>query len=210
MKGIIRIEARGEQCPMPVVKAKKALDQAAAGTVIEVHIDNEIAVRNLTKLAKSQGCPITSKKLADGHYVAELTAEKGSGENLQVQEAVWTESKRSRGNFSGCMVVISSATMGTGEETLGKVLMKGFIYALSQMDELPEKIIFYHGGIMLTTKGSESLTDLKKMEDRGVEILSCGTCLDYYQRADRLQVGDVTNMYDIVEAMGKAGKIIRP
>ena len=100
--------------------------------------------------------------------------------------------------------------MGTGDETLGKVLMKGFFYALSQSYKLPSAILFYNSGIFLTTEGSETIDDLKAMEAQGVEILSCGTCLDYYNRKDQLLAGEIGNMYDIVQAMTKAGKIIRP
>ena len=100
--------------------------------------------------------------------------------------------------------------MGEGEPALGKILMKGFLYALSQMDTLPETILFYNGGVMLTTEGSESLEDLKAMEEQGVKIYSCGTCLDFYNRKDLLKVGEVTNMYTIVELMAKAEKILKP
>ena len=108
------------------------------------------------------------------------------------------------------LVAVASDTMGEGDPALGKILMKGFLYALSQMDTLPETILFYNGGVMLTTEGSESLEDLKAMEEQGVKIYSCGTCLDFYDRKDLLKVGEVTNMYTIVELMAKAEKILKP
>ena len=108
------------------------------------------------------------------------------------------------------VVVIASDRMGEGNDELGKVLIKGFIYAVSQLDTLPKAILFYNGGATLTTEGSDSLKDLKEMEAQGVEILTCGTCLDYYQLKDKLAVGSVTNMYSIVETMAQADKIIRP
>ena len=108
------------------------------------------------------------------------------------------------------MVVISSAAMGNGNDELGHTLMKGFLYALSQLEKLPEKILFYNGGVTWTTEGSDSLEDLRSMEEQGVEILSCGTCLNFYGLTDKLKVGSVTNMYDIVESMAKADKVIRP
>ena len=100
--------------------------------------------------------------------------------------------------------------MGTGNDELGKVLIKGFIYAVTQLDTLPKKMLFYNGGATLTTEGSDSIEDLKSLEAQGVEILTCGTCLDYYHLKDKLVVGGVTNMYSIVESMAEAGKIIRP
>ena len=100
--------------------------------------------------------------------------------------------------------------MGEGNEELGKVLIKGFIFALTQLEELPKTILFYNGGAKITAEGSESLEDLKTLEAQGVEIMTCGTCLDYYGLKEKLQVGTVTNMYSIVETMNHADKIIRP
>ena len=95
-------------------------------------------------------------------------------------------------------------------DELGKVLIKGFIFAVTQLDTLPKKMLFYNGGATLTAEGSDSLEDLKSLEAQGVEILTCGTCLDYYHLKEKLAVGSVTNMYAIVEAMAEAGRIIRP
>ena len=90
------------------------------------------------------------------------------------------------------------------------LVKSGFIYAVTQLDTLPKKMLFYNGGATLTTEGSDSIEDLKSLEAQGVEILTCGTCLDYYHLKDKLVVGGVTNMYSIVESMAEAGKIIRP
>ena len=100
--------------------------------------------------------------------------------------------------------------MGSGNDELGKVLIKGFIFAVTQLDELPEQMLFYNGGAVLTCEGADTLEDLKNLEAQGVEILTCGTCLDYYGLKEKLQVGSVTNMYAIVEAMNRADKIICP
>lgn len=100
--------------------------------------------------------------------------------------------------------------MGTGNDELGKVLIKGFIFAVTQLDKLPKTMLFYNGGATLTTEGSDSLEDLKSLEAQGVEIMTCGTCLDYYGLKDKLAVGSVTNMYSIVETQAKATKIINP
>ena len=100
--------------------------------------------------------------------------------------------------------------MGIGNDELGKVLMKGFIYALSQLEELPETIVFYNGGATIPVEGNVSLEDLKSMEAQGVTIKTCGTCLDYYNLKEKLAVGTITNMYDIVETMNNAAHIIRP
>ena len=108
------------------------------------------------------------------------------------------------------IVVISSGRMGEGNDELGEVLMKGFIYALTQQDELPETILFYNGGAPFTCEGSPALEDLKQLEAQGVEILTCGTCLNYYGLSEKLKIGDVTNMYVIAEKMMQADSIIKP
>ena len=108
------------------------------------------------------------------------------------------------------VIVISSDRMGEGEEELGKVLIKGYIYALTQLETLPKTILFYNKGAYLTCEGSASLEDLKSLEAQGVEIFTCGTCLNYYGLSEKLQVGSVTNMYVIADTMAKAGKVVKP
>ena len=100
--------------------------------------------------------------------------------------------------------------MGRGSDELGKLLMKSFLFAVSQLPRLPRTVLFYNGGAKLTVEGSESLEDLRNMEAQGVEILTCGTCLNFYGLAEKLAVGGVTNMYAIVEALPNAGKVIKP
>ena len=113
-------------------------------------------------------------------------------------------------NRDNTVVLIGTNCLGSGDDTLGATLMKGFLYALSQQERLPRTILFYNGGAKVTTEGSVSIEDLKNMEAQGVEIRTCGTCLNYYGLTDKLAVGSVTNMYDIVETMTSAGKVIRP
>ena len=108
------------------------------------------------------------------------------------------------------VVIISSDRMGSGNDALGKVLIKGFIFAVTQLDKLPKAMLFYNGGATLTAEGSDSLADLKNLEAQGVEIMTCGTCLDYYGLKEKLAVGSVTNMYSIVETMAGADKILQP
>ena len=100
--------------------------------------------------------------------------------------------------------------MGNGEEQLGKILMKSFIFALTKQDQLPEIILCYNSGASLTCEDSDSLEDLKSLEAEGVKILTCGTCLDFYGLKEKLAVGGFTNMYEIVEIMESAGTIVRP
>ena len=182
------LDARKKQCPIPIIMAKDAMKEV---DVIEIIVDNEIAMQNLYKLAKQKNYQIQSEK-KDNDYIVNLI--KGS-HVVRKNEKV---------------VVISNEVMGGNDEKLGKVLMKGFIYALSQLDILPSCLLFYNGGVKLTCKNSDVLEDLKNLETMGVEILSCGTCLSHYQLNDDLQVGKVTNMYEIVEKQMLASGVIYP
>ena len=200
---MITVNAMGDNCPIPVIKTKKAMDALTGPETIEVLVDNEIAVQNVTKMATSAGGKVTSEQKAEKEYV--VTIEMEGAPAADEAEAVCVPDAR-----DNTVVVVSSDRMGSGNDELGKVLIKGFIFAVTQLDTLPKTMLFYNGGATLTTEGSDSLEDLKSLEAQGVEIMTCGTCLDYYGLKDKLAVGTVTNMYSIVETMAKAGRIVRP
>lgn len=201
---MITVNAMGDNCPIPVIKTKKALQALTGPEVIEVLVDNEIAVQNVTKMATAQGGEVTSEKIAEKEYKVVIQMNGAIAATEEICEECTPDMR------NNTVVVISSDRMGNGNDALGKVLIKGFIYAVTQLDTLPKKMLFYNGGATLTVEGSDSLEDLKSLEAQGVEILTCGTCLDYYEVKDKLAVGSVTNMYSIVEAMAEAGKIIAP
>ena len=200
---MITIDARGENCPIPVIKTKKAFDALTGAETIEVLVDNEIAVQNVTKLGREYGGELHSEQLKDKEYKV----------TIQMKDIVMQseeEPNASNDKAGHSIAVISTACMGNGNDKLGKVLMKGFLFALTQLETLPKKVIFYNGGATLTCESSDSLEDLQAMEAEGVEILTCGTCLDYYNLKGKLKVGEVTNMYSIVESMEAASKILKP
>lgn len=204
---MITVNAIGDACPIPVIKTKKAIQGLTGPETIEVLVDNEIAVQNVTKMASFHGGKVTSEKISDKEFKI-LVQMNGAvdipAETEDMEEDCIPDQK------SNTVVVISSDCMGSGNDELGKVLIKGFIFAVTQLDSLPKKMLFYNGGAKLTTEGSDSLEDLKSLEAQGVEIQTCGTCLDYYHLKDKLAVGTVTNMYSIVESLAAASKVIRP
>lgn len=200
---MITVNAMGDNCPIPVIKTKKAIAALTGPETIEVLVDNEIAVQNVTKMASGSGGKVTSEKLGDAEF--KVTIEMEGAPAADEAEAVCVPDAR-----DNTVVVVSSDHMGSGNDELGKVLIKGFIFAVTQLDTLPKTMLFYNGGATLTTEDSDSLEDLKSLEAQGVEIMTCGTCLDYYGLKDKLAVGTVTNMYSIVETMAKAGRIVRP
>ena len=206
----IKVDAMGDQCPIPVIKTKKALKEITETTLVEVHVDNEIAVQNLSKMAKQKNLEYKCEKLEEQHYIIKINAE---AEGVSIQQKAPAENDKEicyPDRKSNTVVVLSSNQMGNGSEELGQILMKGFIFALTELDELPSTVLLYNSGVKLSTEGSNSIEDLKTLQAQGVEILSSGTCLNYYDLTEKLQVGDVTNMYFILEKMAQADKIIRP
>ena len=203
---MIHVNAMGDTCPIPVVKTKNAIKEMGGAGTVEVLVDNEIAVQNLTKMANQKGYQISSKKLEEHKYQALITVGEVASEEPAEEETYCVPDARAKKT----VVVIDTNIMGRGNDELGKVLMKGFIYALTQQDVLPNKIVFYNGGATLTCEGSDSLEDLQSLEAQGVEIVTCGTCLNYYEMSDKLKVGTVTNMYDICETMVTADLIVKP
>ena len=205
----IKVDAMGDQCPIPVIKTKKALKEITETTLVEVHVDNEIAVQNLSKMAKQKNLEYKCEKLEEQHYIIKINAE---AEGVSIQQKAPAENDKEicyPDRKSNTVVVLSSNQMGNGSEELGQILMKGFIFALTELDELPSTVLLYNSGVKLSTEGSNSIEDLKTLQAQGVEILSCGTCLNYYDLTEKLQVGDVTNMYFILEKMAQDDKIIR-
>jgi len=206
---MIKVNAIGDACPIPVVKTKNAIKEIGGNGVVEVSVDNEIAVQNLLKMAKQKDYEASSEKKSDKEYVvtinvaAEATADKApqlkavqeKGDEIKLKETI---------------VVIDSDKMGEGDEEFSKTLLKGFIYALSSQDIPPAKIIFYNSGVRMTTEGSASIEDLKVLENAGAKIYSCGACLNNYGLTEKLLVGEATNMYNIVEYLLAADLVVRP
>ena len=188
MAEFIKVDALGDACPLPVVKAKKAISELQGAGQVEVLVDNEIAVQ----------------KLEERKYRVLFTL--GEAADAPAEQApVCVPDAR-----TDTVVAISAAIMGDGSEELGKTLLKAFVFALTQQDKLPKTILFYNGGAALTCEGSAMLEDLKALEAQGVEILTCGTCLNFYGLTEKLAVGSVTNMYTIAEKLTQAGNVIKP
>ncbi|MGF6906107.1 sulfurtransferase-like selenium metabolism protein YedF [Fusobacterium sp. PH5-44] len=208
------VDSRGEQCPIPVIRAKQELKNLNHGDSLCVLIDNEISMQNLVKMANQLNIEVKNQKTNDGYSVEFFC----TGERIKITEI----KKEDYGDVSiyqsmtflekykkkQIVIVIGSDKYGKGDDTLGQILMKGFVYATGALEDLPKTIIFLNSGINITCKGSDSLEDLKEMESKGVEIISCGTCLDYYNKKEELMVGNISNMYTIVEKQMFADLVI--
>jgi selenium metabolism protein YedF len=191
------INVLGKPCPIPVIEAKKALRKTPAGETVKVLVDNDISRQNLEKMARGLGCPSSFEIQADGNILVTIT------NTLSPLPA-----SAPSGGSGGLVVAIGKNTMGQGNDDLGAILVKSFIYSLTEMDSPPETLLFFNSGVKLTTQGSTVIADLQKLESRGTIIASCGTCLDFYGLKEKLAIGSVTNMYAIASAMGEAGRLI--
>lgn len=210
---MIKVNAIGDACPIPVVKTKNAIRELQGGGTVETLVDNEIAVQNLTKMANQKGYGVRSEKISDNEFKVTMTVNAEAAQAAADSAVATIEEENcpvTPAEKKNVVVVINSNQMGHGEEELGKTLLKGFIYALSQQDTLPSTILFYNSGAYITSEESSSIEDLKSLEAQGVEILTCGTCLNFYGLTEKLQVGEVTNMYVIAEKMTQADLIVKP
>jgi len=199
------VDARGMACPLPVVNAKNAAEEMRSGDLLIVLVDNEIAVQNLMRFAGHKNYAASSEKLGEKEFAVRMQIGDAAPAMEESEPACTPDLRR-----SGMLAVLSANTMGSGDEKLGKALMKAFIFALTKQDRLPETILCYNTGAYLTCEGADTLEDMKLLESEGVNIFTCGTCLDFYGLKEKLAVGSVTNMYDIVERMESARAIIRP
>ena len=201
----IVVNCMGDQCPVPVVKTMKALAAMTEPGTLEIHVDYEVPVQNLSRFAADRKLPVTAEKLDDKHYVV----------RMEVAEPKAAAAKQ---ETPGCIpdlrgdtvIAIASECMGNGDDQLGATLMKGFIYAVSQQEELPSAMLFYNSGAKLTAEGAVTVEDLKILEAQGVKILTCGTCANFFGLEGKQAVGSITNMYVIVEKLTAASKVIRP
>ena len=201
------LDFMGKACPIPVVETKKALVGLKPEDVLEVLVDNNIAVQNLSKMAAQKKLDFSSEKKNEQLYQVTLTLTSETQLDNSATDLISCSPNPGDGP---AIVVLSSDKMGEGDEKLGHILIKGFLYALTQLEVLPKTVLMYNNGVKLAVEGSESLADLKLLETQGVEVLSCGTCLNHYQLTEKLGVGAITNMYTIVERLSQAGKVIKP
>lgn len=192
------IDAKGKNCPMPVIMAKKEID--AGVKFFEIEVDNKIAVENLKKLANSQGFTTTIEE-NNGNFKVNFS--NGCEECEEVLAKV--EGKKPLGNWT---IFVNKEIIGAGNDELGKSLMKMFIYTISEGDDLPKSILFMNGGVKVPTLNDQAIEHLKVLQDKGVELLVCGACLNFYGLEEKLEVGRVSNMYDITNAMKDASKVI--
>ncbi len=203
------LDGFGKACPMPLVMAKKEIDAGCHDLAVQV--DNETAVKNLTRLGKKTGLAVSCDVIEGGWLI---TFAEGDGTVQSDEDIAASLAEGSPDNTGGCgyAVFASKDHVGEGDQELGHNLMKMALYTLSESDKVPATLLFMNSGVKLVAGDQSQIEEIvghiKKLEERGCEVLVCGTCLDFYGITDQLGVGEVSNMYDILERMQETGKVI--
>lgn len=181
------VDARGLGCPQPVILTKKAMEEAGGDEIITI-VDNTTALENVTRLAKSLGYQAEYEEI-EGVYQIQMvkSCNVGCGES-----------------YGSVVILVTGNTLGRGSDELGQVLMKSFIFTISEMEPPVKQLMFLNSGVTLTADNSSVIEQLRILESKGVEVLACGTCLDFYGLKDNLAVGKATNMYTIMDNLTNA------
>jgi selenium metabolism protein YedF len=203
MKKLV-VDCQGLNCPEPVIRTKDALEQG--NFLLEVIVDNEASRGNVTRFARSRGCEVQVETKDSGLFHLLLscdTAAKDMSFNDEDYRCDLTSD-------SGLVYVISSASMGRGSDELGWALLQTYIQTIKDVDPLPSKILFYNEGVRLVAEESGALDALRSLQEKGVEIMACGTCLDFFKLTSAIKVGHISNMFDIMSSVNNASRVISP
>jgi selenium metabolism protein YedF len=189
------LDCKGKSCPLPVLETKKLIEEKGLSEVT-VGVDNEVSRENVRRFLESRGYR-TSVEGQEGVFSIIASREEGRDPSPATEAKLTT-------------AFIDSETLGRGDDRLGAILMKSFIITLKELKPLPWRILFINGGVKLASVGSEMVPYLQELENLGVEILSCGTCLDFYGLKERLKAGRISNMFEIVTSLTASANILKP
>jgi len=209
------IDCRGLACPQPVLRAKDELEQG--GKEFAVLVDNEASRDNVLRFGQSRNCKVELKTMGDGSFLLTFSAEPGEGARAETgasapfNEADYPcpipEKKPAACNL---VYAIGSDTMGRGSDELGWALLQTYIATIKEISPQPSRILFYNGGVKLTATPGKALEALQALEKKGVKILSCGTCLDFFKLGKKPLVGTTTNMFELMDSLAGADKVVSP
>jgi len=189
------LDCRGKSCPQPVLDTKKLIEERKLDEV-RVGVDNETSRENVRRFLESRGFRVAVEQQGNEFY---LTASR-----------VAEDAPLPQGEARKIMVFIDGETVGKGDDRLGAILMKSFLATLKELSPLPWRIAFVNGGVKLASNGSETLPYLRELENLGVEIILCGTCVDFYRIKEQLGAGRTSNMYEIVSSLADSSSVLKP
>jgi selenium metabolism protein YedF len=204
-KKAMKVDCQGLSCPQPVIQIKDALE--AGNRLLEVVVDNEAAKDNVTRFAQDRNCTVTVSGPENNCWTLTIKADRVCRRNQATAESYSCASSQENG---GLVYVISSASMGQGSADLGWALLQTYVQTIHKIKPLPEKILLYNEGVRLVAEDSGALRALTDLQEQGVEILACGTCLNFYELTSALKVGRITDMYAIMSTVNQAAKVVSP
>lgn len=201
------VDTKGHLCPEPLIMTRNALKEAKAGEKILVVSDHETSCQNLMSFLSDLGAnPLLEQK--EGQYFIEATKPEETTSVKETNPDSYCNMPQGISKSSDYVVVARGSGMGEGDEELGNLLIRGYFNALKSNDDLPTNIIMYNGGVKLALKDTDTAESLAELEDKGVSIIVCGTCVDYYQIKEKVAVGRISNMYQIATKLAEAGHVV--
>jgi selenium metabolism protein YedF len=201
------VDTKGQLCPAPLIATKRALKETQLGGSFLVLTDNQTSFTNVSRFLRDNNTPFTSAE-KDGIWTLAVTKTTGELSKPNVEEFCEVDVPHfQKGDF---VVAISSHKMGEGDTELGTLLMTNFINAVHDLDILPSKMVFYNSGVFLGKKDSSVLEQLKDLERMGVGLFLCGTCINHYSLKEEINIGNISNMFEIAQIMSSAGKVVKP
>ncbi len=207
MKPKLTIDARGLNCPQPVLLARKSIENSKTDSLMVI-VDNSISKENVCRFLTNQGFEVNPRELSSDHF--EIVAMKNAPGEVSAWDVQGPQNDAPQPDQSSLVVYVGTCLMGSGDQGLGAKLMRGFLRTLIDMSFKPWRMIFINSGVMLTTVDEEAVEALTLLSEKGVEILSCGTCLQHYKVDEKLAVGRSTTMYEVLETLEKASKVVSP
>jgi len=205
------IDVRHLACPGPVLKLRELLD--AGENAVRFRVADELSRSNVTRFAASRGARSEVEEDGDGGFFVAVTAGEAStipGPGEEKLLACDLPEAASAPGDGPLVVQVTAETMGSGDDELGALLMRAFLKTQAQLEQRPETILFYNTGVKLCCEGSLLIDDLKGLQAAGIDIIACGTCLNFFQLADQLAVGRGTDMLEMATHLATAGRIVRP
>jgi selenium metabolism protein YedF len=208
MTELLTVDARGLACPQPVLETKRVLDEGIASH-FRVLVDNDASQANVSRFARNQGCAVELRNEGPGHFEITIARNAGAAAPAAQEELIPCPVPEAA-PAARSVVYIANYCMGRGDDELGAKLMRGFLRTWIDITPHPWRMIFLNSGVKLTTLDDEAVEALSLLAEHGVEVLSCGTCLKHFGLEEKLKVGKVTNMYEVIESLNAATKVLSP
>jgi selenium metabolism protein YedF len=198
------IDAKGLPCPKPVILTKEALENISVGDELSIIMDSETSKENVVRFLRAKNASVG---ISESNGIYTVIAKKTTRLQSEPEPEITCSTAKPQ---KSPVICFKGDKMGTGDNELGEVLIRSFINIIEEITPLPQSIIFYNSGVFLALKNSPVVESLKKLEQKGIPILVCGTCLNHFKQKENLGAGIVSNMYDIAATMAKASSLIYP